>query len=237
MDDQARGGAPKFDEFADHYDHELAKGLAVSGEDKDYFARRRVEWLRRCLGETAGHGSLMEFGCGTGSNLPHLIELLQPSSLVGIDVSARSLERAKVRSGCERATLAKLDEYTPNGRIDLVFCNGVFHHIAARDRAAAADYIYRSLRPGGLFAMWENNPWNPGTRYVMSRIEFDKHAVMLSALEAARLLKSARFRVQRTDFLFIFPRMLKWLRAVEPIVSRIPAGAQYQVLAVKPLPR
>jgi hypothetical protein len=27
--------------------------------------------------------------------------------------------------------------------------------------AAAVDYVYRSLRPGGLFAFWENNPWNP----------------------------------------------------------------------------
>ena len=23
----------------------------------------------------------------------------------------------------------------------------------------------RALRPGGLFALWENNPWNPGTRW------------------------------------------------------------------------
>jgi hypothetical protein len=26
------------------------------------------------------------------------------------------------------------------------------------------------MRPGGVVALWENNPWNPATRYVMGRI-------------------------------------------------------------------
>ena len=61
----------------------------------------------------------------------------------------------------------------PPSQIDLVFCNGVFHHILPQGRGAVLDYVKSCLKPGGLFALWENNPWNPGTRYVMNRVSFD----------------------------------------------------------------
>ena len=115
----------------------------------------------------------------------------------------------------------------------MVFCNGVFHHILPAERAAAVDYIFHNLRPGGIFAFWENNPWNPGTRYVMSRIPFDRDAITLSPPTARRLLCDGGFEIERTDFLFLFPRALGWLRGIEPLVCRLPLGAQYQVLARK----
>ena len=65
-----------------------------------------------------------------------------------------------------------MDDYIPDEAIELAFCNGVFHHIPVDERAAVIDYIYHSLKPGGWFAMWENNPWNPGTRYVMRSMSF-----------------------------------------------------------------
>ena len=48
------------------------------------------------------------------------------------------------------------------------------------------------------------------------------------------MLRGGRFAVERTDFLFIFPRVLKFFRPLERRVSRLPLGAQYQVLALKP---
>jgi hypothetical protein len=54
----------------------------------------------------------------------------------------------------------------------------------------------RSLRPGGLFAPWENNPWNPNTRYVMSRIPFDRDATTLSPPKAVGLLRQNGFQVR-----------------------------------------
>ena len=43
------GGHKTFDAYADDYDVALARGISVSGERKDYFAQRRIEWLRDCL--------------------------------------------------------------------------------------------------------------------------------------------------------------------------------------------
>jgi len=55
--------------------------------------------------------------------------------------------------------------------------------------------ILGALKPGGLFAFWENNPWNPGTRIVMSRIPFDRDAEIISPPAAKRLLRRAGFSI------------------------------------------
>jgi hypothetical protein len=57
---------------------------------------------------------------------------------------------------------------------------------------------------------------------------------MLNALETRRRLRAAGFQILRTDFLFIFPKSLGALRPLEAMVSRLPLGAQYQVLCRRP---
>jgi hypothetical protein len=68
----------------------------------------------------------------------------------------------------------------------------------------------------------------------MHRIPFDRDAIPLTPPEARQLLQAGGFEILRTDFLFLFPRMLKWLRGLEAPLTRWPLGAQYQVLCRKP---
>jgi len=223
-----------FDEYADDYDASLQKGLAVSGEGKDYFAEGRVRWLaRRLQGLGFRADSVLDYGCGTGSATPYLFDLLRARSVLGLDVSRRSVEVARQEHGSSRTDFRLCEEFRPRGEIDLAFSNGVFHHVPPAGRGEVVRQIVEALRPGGIFALWENNPYNPGTRYVMSRIPFDRDAILLWPNQARRLLRAAGLRVLRTDFLFVFPRFLKGLRFTEPVLSRFPLGAQYQILAVK----
>lgn len=224
----------EFDRFADNYDECLNDALAASGETKEFFARARVEWLAKSLkdvGQTA-HNAL-DYGCGTGDTTLLLRDILQSESVVGLDISTLSLERARARHGTG-ARFLTFAEYSPDGSIGVVYCNGVFHHIPIGERADAIRYIRKCLRPGGIFGLWENNPWNPGTQYVMHKCEFDRDAVKISPPEAARLLRAGGFDVLRTDFRFFFPRALKMMRPVESLLKKLPLGGQYQVLARKP---
>lgn len=224
-----------FDSYAAEYDDALNRGLSVSGEDKMYFARRRLAWLASLLPDYAPErpASVLDYGCGTGDSTPLFYELLGARRVTGIDVSCKSLEIARRNMNGWSAEFLTPDQHAPDGTIDVAFCNGVFHHVQPAERPDAVKYIVRCLRPGGLFAFWENNPWNPGTRYVMSRIPFDRDAQTLTARTARRLLTSAGLRVLRTDYCFIFPRLLRGLRVIEPWMRSIPAGAQYQVLCRK----
>jgi len=224
----------EFDQYATDYDRMLTEGLAISGEDKDYFAQGRIDWLRSCLDQLGvAPKFIMDFGCGTGASVPILHERLSAKSVVGVDPSRCSIQRAEREYGTANWLFKQIDEYCPRGNADLVYCNGVFHHIPLANRAKAAAYAWRALRPGGYWAFWENNPWNPGTRYIMSRVPFDRDAVPLYASEAHQLLQLAGFHIMRTDYLFIFPKCLKALRWLEPLLSKYPLGGQYLVLGRK----
>jgi SAM-dependent methyltransferase len=223
-----------FDSYAEGYKEALERGVGLSGEDSSFFAQRRVEWVGRRLNELGLHPhSILDFGCGIGSTTPYLLGLPGATRLLGVDVSGALLDVARREYGSERVEFGLVDD-PADSRIDLAYCNGVFHHIPPPERRAALHYVWRSLRPGGLFAFWENNPWNPGSRLVMRRIPFDRAAVRLSAPEARRLLESMGFRILATDFLFVFPRALAALRRLEPPLSRFPLGAQYLMLGTKP---
>jgi SAM-dependent methyltransferase len=227
-------GTAEFDSFADSYERDLAEALAASGEDRQYFAQGRVDWLAGILrGMGTKPRRVMDFGCGTGSTTGLLLEKLGAEAAVGVDLSQRSLEVARKNHASERIQFSPIEKYTSSDSMDLAYCNGVFHHIPRAERGQALRFVRRSLRAGGLFSFWENNPWNPGTRHVMAHCAFDKDAVTLSPPEAKRLVRSEGFAILRTDFLFIFPRFLKLARPAEKLVSKLPLGAQYQVLCQK----
>jgi SAM-dependent methyltransferase len=227
-----------FDSYAQDYDAALNQGLLLSGEDKLFYARGRVALLAGCLQRLGFRPeTVLDYGCGTGTSTPFFLELLGASSVIGVDPSAGSLEVAQRLHASLPSRYLLPQAYSPSGSVDLVFCNGVFHHIPTAERGAAVKYIGDSLRPGGLFALWENNAWNPGTRWVMSRIPFDRDAITLTALETRALVRSAGLEVLRTDFAFIFPRFLRVLRGLEPYLRRLPLGGQYQVLCRKPSER
>jgi hypothetical protein len=70
----------------------------------------------------------------------------------------------------------------------------------------------------------------------MSRIPFDRDAIQVWPRSARRLLQSAALRVFDTNFMFVFPAVLAFLRCIEPWLIHFPLGGQYLVLAQKPEP-
>ena len=231
------GDSAGFDQFAPAYDAALQQGLSATGESKDYFAHGRVQWLGNYVARTGLRPKhILDFGCGTGTSVPLLRSLPGVEAVTGVDTSEESLRVGAGEYGSlGNIQFATLERLPPAGNMDIAFCNGVFHHIPLKDRAGAMRYVFDSLKPGGVFAFWENNPWNPGTRYVMSRIPFDADAITLSPPEAAGLSRAGGFEVLATRFLFFFPRSLAFLRPLEVMMERIPLGGQYIVLCRKPV--
>jgi len=224
-----------FDHVAADYEAALGRGLQLAGETREFFARGRVAWLARCLPQPApAISKVLDFGCGDGAATPLLRRLEADATIIGVDTSTASLELAQRNHATDRIRFLPVAALKPDASFDLVFSNGVFHHVPSADCPATLALIHSALRPGGLFALWENNPWNPGTRLIMRRVPFDHDAVLLWPAVARRLLRVAGFDVLRTDFRFVFPRWLRWFRPLEPALSRLPLGGQYQVLAQKP---
>ena len=224
-----------FDEFSECYQESLEQALRASGEGREYFAVGRVQWLKRCLdrlGESPR--SVLDFGCGDGATSPLLKDLLLAGSLLGTDISPKSIDHAQRNFATSAIRYTTLKEFRPSGAMDLAYSNGVFHHILPAERPQNLSLVHSALRNGGLFSFWENNPWNPATRYVMSRIPFDRDALLLTPPEATQLLRKIGFEIVRVDYRFIFPRALRIFRKLEDVVYALPFGTQYQVLCRKP---
>lgn len=226
---------PAFDSVADNYDEELDRGLSVTGDGVEYYARERLSYVRRLLDrESAIVRRVLDFGCGVGHSTPLLLDQLGAAEVIGVDVSARSLALARERYGSDRVKFMASDDAVAAGPFDLAFTNGVFHHIPPAERAGALKVIFNALAPGGIFTFWENNPWNPGTRYIMSRVSFDKDAITITPPEARGMLKEAGFAVGHTTSKFYFPRALAALRFIEAALTYLPLGGQYLVWCRKP---
>jgi trans-aconitate methyltransferase len=220
-----------FDEFVDDYEDACGRGLALSGESRDYFAQQRIAITRRLCEPLTRPRTLLDFGCGLGHSTPYFAELFPDAVLVGVDTSTGAIHRAQQLYGSQRASFTTAVRDVPAASIELVYSNGTFHHIEPADREEVVQAIRATLKPGGLFALWENNPWNPGTQLVMRRIPFDRDAQKLSFRTAVRLVSTSAFRIRSVTSHFYFPSWLATLRKFERSLEPIPLGAQYCVLA------
>lgn len=224
---------PEFDSFAECYEEALAKGLGVTGEDSTYYAKGRVDALAALVDRSfsLSVARILDFGCGTGGSRAWLYQVWPHAEYVGYDVSEESLQIAEKRNTHPNTSWSSRAQGL--GAFDVVLTNGVFHHIPPAQRAAAFTVVRKALQPHGVFGFFENNPWNPGTRYIMSKVEFDRDAITITPREARRLLAENGLQAQRFASLFYFPASLALLRPLERYLTRIPLGGQYLYLCQK----
>lgn len=230
-------GEPGFDPYARDYEQALGRGLDLTGESRDFYARGRVEIVAATCARLGMRArTICDYGCGTGDTLPLLQTLLGAERLLGLEPSRETLAEAQRRHALAGATWTAPDDpaaTAATATCDLVYCNGVFHHIPPAERLACARQALALLRPGGLWFFWENNPYNPGTRWVMSRIPFDRDAITLRPGEARALGEQAGGTWVGTSYHFYFPKFLRGLRNVEPWLRSVPLGGQYVVVLRK----
>ena len=228
----AASGPPLFDRAAE-YDAMLQRGLQLSGEGKRYFQLGRLQALTATLPARFRPARVLDFGCGLGDTAELLAETFPGATVVGTDTALAALDHARRHHAAGGAIrFLPTSELAGQEPFDLVYLNGVLHHVPLDQRPEVAELLHRSLAPGGCCALFENHPFNPGTRLVMRRIPFDRDARTLHAAQARRLLRGAGFgAAMATRYLFVFPRFLRLLRPLEPYLARLPLGAQYLVLA------
>lgn len=226
------GGAEDLFDREEEYDAMLDRGLRLTGEAKDYFVQGRLGLLRDVLPKGFSPRRILDFGCGTGGTTAALAAEFTDARVTGVDTAMRAIAHAQKGHGGGRVEFYTVGDLVAEAEYDLCYVNGVLHHIPPDRRPDALSYIHAALVPGGLFSMFENNPWNPGTRLVMSRIPFDRDAQTLSPPAAGRLLRRNGFVQEGSGrHLFFFPASLRALRGLEPYMRWLPFGGQYLILA------
>lgn len=224
----------EFDKFADEYLSAHERNLTLTGEGPEYFARYKIEELARRYGSSrlSLPATILDFGCGIGSSAPHLKAAFPAARITAVDVSERSLAIAKARfPGVADFRLHDPERLPDLAGFDLIFSSCVFHHIEAAQHVEILRWLKGGLAPGGALAIFEHNPINPVTRYIVATCPFDENAVLIPSGALASRMRSAGFSKVDIAYTGFFPRAVRGLRAMEPWLRWLPAGAQYYAFA------
>lgn len=215
----------KFDEFASSYRNVHAANIGATGEQPEYFAQYKVNCLQRLgVGVTT---PILDYGCGIGAVTSQLVRAFD--DVHGYDPSQESLVVAR-----QQASAAKFYEdleAIPKGAFDVVLLSGVLHHVPRIERKGVLKGVRTLLSENGRVVIFEHNPLNPLTRHAVATCPFDDDAVLLWPWELRRELRSAGFDEVAQDYIVFFPRLLAFLRPLEPKLGWLPLGAQTMTVA------
>ncbi len=234
----------EFDTHAGAYAASVNNPLKrLMGKSADAFILAKVRWLlddlRRRPLRDGGKPRLLDYGCGAGVFLHLLAGAGFTGSREGCDVSAKMLEQARARwpAGAEQVPLHHVDPQQTSlesESFDVITASCVLHHVMPADRNGVLAEIARMLKPGGRLVIFEHNPLNPLTRWMVSRSPLDVNAVLLDAGEGRELASRAGLSVVRRDYILFVPPRLSWLRPLERLIGWLPLGGQYALVAEKP---
>ena len=202
----------------------MDKSLEIGGEKGDYFARYKASYVAGCLGPGFS-GKVLDYGCGVGLLSACLLEHLPQASVHGYDVSAGSI--AHVPYQIKQQGLFTSDIHQLRLEYDAVVVANVLHHVEPVERQAVIHNLRDFMAPGGKLIIFEHNPLNPLTRKVVRESPLDKGVVLLPAQETVSYLKSSDLKEIQLNYIVFFPKMLSALRWAEPLLRRLPLGAQY----------
>jgi SAM-dependent methyltransferase len=224
-----------FDQYAHDYREIINRVSRLSGETYESIIALRLAVLRDELGMAPPPAAILDFGCGTGVTERYLRELFPDSQITGIDASAESI-RLATEQGLPRTTFIHFDRPhlpCPDRSFDLIYTNGTMHHIPAAERGAVMAELARLLKPGGSLCIFENNPRNPLTVRSMRQNPFDAGLEAVGAQELLPQAAAAGLAPTVVRYYFFFPRLLQGLRRFEPMLKRVPLGAQYLLRLVR----
>jgi SAM-dependent methyltransferase len=228
-----RDDATGFDAYADAYGDAVQRSIAFSGAEHDFFTRRKAYHLldlaSRRLGPPASLSAL-DVGCGVGLTDSYLAGGF--GELEGVDTATETVRRAAAAnpSVSYRAYDGERLPYG-DGRFDLAFAICVLHHVPPERRPGFVAELRRVVRPGGLVAVFEHNPFNPLTRLAVFRCAFDDDAELTTAGSVGRLLRDAGLRSVERRYVILLPSDRRRVLALENAVRTLPLAAQYYVAA------
>jgi 2-polyprenyl-3-methyl-5-hydroxy-6-metoxy-1,4-benzoquinol methylase len=223
-------GSQEFDQYARDYKSMLDRSVKMSGDGAEYFCEYKACYVARAVGARFS-GKILDFGCGIGLLSACLKKHLPAANVHGYDPSPESIRLVPQVLSTQGRFSDRIEDLDDDYKLAVL--SNVMHHIAQTQREQTIMDIAAHLAPGGRLILFEHNPWNPLSQWVVQHCPFDKGAVLLLPAEVSAYFARAALTVRKHDYIVFFPKMLSALRALEPWLSWLPAGAQYAVVGEK----
>jgi ubiquinone/menaquinone biosynthesis C-methylase UbiE len=227
--------AEDFDSITESYEAQINDAIAFGGREHSFYIDvKRDEILRqaaRHFGDIAAL-DVLDLGCGIGAYHAGLQGKFR--QLHGIDVSERSI--AMATQNHPEVAYKSFDGGRlpyPERRFDLIFTICVMHHVPTGQWPSFTAEMFRVLKPGGLALVFEHNPYNPATQYIVQTCPIDKDAVLLRPGTSRGLFAEAGFKDIQTRTMLSVPPAGRLLAAADRLLGHLPFGAQYYLTATR----
>jgi ubiquinone/menaquinone biosynthesis C-methylase UbiE len=228
--------AKDFDDVAGDYEDKINAALSFGGREHAFYIDVKREHILRLARERfpdIANIEVLDLGCGLGAYHAGLEGKFR--ELHGIDVSAHSVELAAARHPFVRyATFDGGRLPYSDAQFSLAFTVCVMHHVPPPQWTAFVAEMYRVIKPGGLALVFEHNPYNPATQYIVKTCDIDKDAVLLRPGKLRGLFARAGFDDVQTRTIISVPPAGSFLTGLDSLLGRLPFGAQYYLSAMKP---
>jgi SAM-dependent methyltransferase len=176
---------------------------------------------------------LLDIGCGVGLIHRHIAPDF--GDVVGVDVAGDALEVAQsVNPSVRYQTYDGVRLPFEENAFDTAVATCVMHHVPPQQWLVFVAEAIRVLRPGGVFMVFEHNPWNPLTRLAVARCAFDFDAVLLNPPRLTALLRGGGLADVSREFMFFTPFSNAPAQWAEQRLRWCPAGAQYVAFGRRP---
>jgi SAM-dependent methyltransferase len=227
--------ARDFDRIANHYLSDLDKTLLVTGMEHSFFINIKRDHILRLAAEHFPDLTgldVLDLGCGVGAYHSGLQDCFR--QLHGIDVSEQSIRIAvEQHPFVQYSTFDGVRLPYRDDQFSIIFAVCVMHHVPPEQWSALIKELHRVMRPNGLILIFEHNPYNPATQYVVKNCDIDKDAVLIRPQKLRGFATSVGFERVHTRTILSVPPINPMLRQIDLLLGCLPFGAQYYLSGVK----
>jgi SAM-dependent methyltransferase len=226
-----------FNRYKDTYRDEVQRFISFSGQDLDFFTEMKVRYLLSSATRHVGPAEDLrchDVGCGVGLTDTLLAPCVR--ELHGADVADDLIVKAaQINPTVHYKAYDGKRLPFQDCSFDIVFAICVMHHVPA---AARGDFIRESARvvkQDGMVIIFEHNPFNPLTQFVVSHIPLDAGVELIRRKKMRGLMMENGLSVIDEKYIIFFPFRGRLFAKLENFLYRVPVGAQYYVAGKRTL--
>lgn len=221
-----------FNTAKDNYREVIERSIGFAGKGLDYYTKAKADAFKRAVRAYFPHlqkPKLLDVGCGHGLIHPYLHGSFE---ITGTDVAGEVLTlAARENPGVSYVPYDGTKLPFADASFDLALAICVMHHVPPADWLKFLGEIKRVVKPQGGIFIFEHNPFNPLTRYVVSHNELDHGVTLLSGGRLRKLMREAGLRAPLTENILFTPFSQRFFIQLDKVLTWCPLGAQYFTFA------